>query len=117
MDNKPIETPEEQANDRLAAAKRILAKARAAHERDKQRLEQAMEEAHKAGKPPFDVKEFLSYYRYFGAFGPGTWDGDISEISEESLFSYKYQYYVEHPEMTSARELAIYLNKRESQWE
>ena len=66
MDQEPIIMSEGGLyHDPEANIRKMIARAHAAREREKHELEEIMEEAHKAGRKPFDLMEFLEYYRCY----------------------------------------------------
>lgn len=114
MDETPITMTEGCLyHDTNVIKKRLMAKAKADHEREKQKLEEIMEEAHKAGRKPFDLMEFLDYYRCYFNMLPSKEDVLSGKVSDDAFSLYKWQYYISFPEMESAKDLAIYYNQLE----
>ena len=63
-DNKIIMTQGGKDEDAPKTLQDTLDNIHAKLEREKIKLAYIMEQAHKAGRKPFDTREFLNYYRY-----------------------------------------------------
>lgn len=74
------------------------------------RLKQAKEAAVRSGKEPFDFKKFAELYLHDV--------GDCLQLtggeSELVIRGYERKYYVRHPEISTVKEFADYLNSIEN---